>query len=68
MKHQPGITTPLHARGHLIAFDLAPGAGRKEAAALLRRWSQTAARLMAGEPAPAAATTPGSRWTRGLPR
>ncbi|MYW58542.1 MULTISPECIES: iron uptake transporter deferrochelatase/peroxidase subunit [unclassified Streptomyces] len=53
VKHQPGITTPLHARGHLIAFDLAPGAGRKEAAALLRRWSQTAARLMAGEPAPA---------------
>ena len=29
----------LQARGHLVAFDLAPGAGRKEAAALLRRWS-----------------------------
>ncbi|BFO22907.1 hypothetical protein SHKM778_92950 [Streptomyces sp. KM77-8] len=50
VKHQPGITQPLHARGHLIAFDLAPGAGRKEAAALLRRWSDTARRLMAGEP------------------
>ncbi|MFD7864063.1 iron uptake transporter deferrochelatase/peroxidase subunit [Streptomyces sp. NPDC059783] len=50
-KHQPGITTPLQARGHLIAFDLAPGAGRKEAAALMRRWSATAQRLMAGEPA-----------------
>ncbi|WP_256362777.1 iron uptake transporter deferrochelatase/peroxidase subunit [Streptomyces sp. TRM70350] len=50
-KHQPGITTPMQARGHLIAFDLAAGAGRKEAAALLRRWSQTARRLMAGEPA-----------------
>jgi dye decolorizing peroxidase len=50
-KHQPGITTPLQARGHLVAFDLAPGAGRKEAAALLRRWSETARRLMAGEPA-----------------
>ncbi|MFJ5260594.1 iron uptake transporter deferrochelatase/peroxidase subunit [Streptomyces sp. NPDC088387] len=50
-KHQPGITTPLHARGHLAAFDLAPGAGRKEAAALLRRWSETARRLMAGEAA-----------------
>ncbi|MCQ4211601.1 iron uptake transporter deferrochelatase/peroxidase subunit [Streptomyces longispororuber] len=50
-KHQPGITTPMQARGHLVAFDLAAGAGRKEAAALLRRWSATAERLMAGEPA-----------------
>ncbi len=49
--HQPGITTPLHARGHLVAFDLAPGAGRKEASALLRRWSASARALMAGEPA-----------------
>ncbi|WP_406420968.1 iron uptake transporter deferrochelatase/peroxidase subunit [Streptomyces sp. NBC_00873] len=49
-KHQPGITTPLQARGHLIAFDLAPGTGRKEAAALMRRWSAVAQRLMAGEP------------------
>ncbi|MEU0452249.1 iron uptake transporter deferrochelatase/peroxidase subunit [Streptomyces sp. NPDC006129] len=49
-KHQPGITEGLQARGHLVAFDLAPGAGRKEAAALLRRWSETARRLMAGEP------------------
>ncbi len=50
-KHQPGITQGLQARGHLVAFDLAAGAGRKEAAALLRRWSQTAGRLMAGEAA-----------------
>ncbi|MFJ5774704.1 iron uptake transporter deferrochelatase/peroxidase subunit [Streptomyces sp. NPDC093094] len=50
-KHQPGITDALQSRGHLVAFDLAPGAGRKEAAALLRRWSRTARRLMAGEPA-----------------
>ncbi|MFD5699506.1 MULTISPECIES: iron uptake transporter deferrochelatase/peroxidase subunit [Streptomyces] len=49
-KHQPGITTPVQSRGHLIAFDLAAGAGRKEAAALLRRWSAAAERLMAGEP------------------
>ncbi|UOB11733.1 iron uptake transporter deferrochelatase/peroxidase subunit [Streptomyces sp. HP-A2021] len=49
-KHQPGITDGLQARGHLVAFDLATGAGRKEAAALLRRWSETARRLMAGEP------------------
>ncbi|MBC9714134.1 deferrochelatase/peroxidase EfeB [Streptomyces sp. TRM66268-LWL] len=48
-EHQPGILQPLQARGHLIAFDLAPGAGRKEAAALLRRWSATAERLMKGE-------------------
>ncbi|AKZ56746.1 Dye-decolorizing peroxidase [Streptomyces ambofaciens ATCC 23877] len=50
-KHQPGITTPTQACGHLVAFDLRAGAGRKEAAALLRRWSDTARRLMAGEPA-----------------
>ncbi|WP_153813811.1 iron uptake transporter deferrochelatase/peroxidase subunit [Streptomyces sp. SUK 48] len=52
VKHQPGITEGLQACGHLIAFDLAAGAGRKEAAALLRRWSATAGRLMAGEPSP----------------
>ncbi|RSN56709.1 deferrochelatase/peroxidase EfeB [Streptomyces sp. WAC 04229] len=50
-KHQPGITDPMQACGHLVAFDLAAGAGRKEAAALLSRWSDTARRLMAGEPA-----------------
>ncbi|MEV5437332.1 iron uptake transporter deferrochelatase/peroxidase subunit [Streptomyces sp. NPDC052682] len=49
-KHQPGILQGLQARGHLIAFDLAAGAGRREAAALMRRWSDTARRLMAGEP------------------
>ncbi|WP_328495191.1 iron uptake transporter deferrochelatase/peroxidase subunit [Streptomyces sp. NBC_00414] len=48
-KHQPGITTALQANGHLVAFDLRAGAGREEAAALLRRWSTTARRLMAGE-------------------
>ncbi|MFG2890243.1 iron uptake transporter deferrochelatase/peroxidase subunit [Streptomyces sp. NPDC048248] len=46
--HQAGITTPLQANGHLIAFDLAPGTDRKGAAALLRRWSRTAEELMAG--------------------
>ncbi|MEU5810796.1 iron uptake transporter deferrochelatase/peroxidase subunit [Streptomyces sp. NPDC047718] len=54
--HQAGITTPLQAKGHVLAFDLAPGAGRKEAAALMRRWSDTARRLMAGETAPSADT------------
>ncbi|NNN32855.1 deferrochelatase/peroxidase EfeB [Streptomyces sp. S3(2020)] len=48
-KHQPGILQGLQARGHLVAFDLTAGAGRKGAAALLRRWSETARRLMAGE-------------------
>ncbi|MGC0402153.1 dye decolorizing peroxidase [Streptomyces sp. SAI-126] len=56
VKHQPGITEGLQARGHLVAFDLAPGAGRKEAAALLRRWSETAKRVMAGEPVGSADT------------
>ncbi|MGW7050143.1 iron uptake transporter deferrochelatase/peroxidase subunit [Streptomyces sp. NPDC054887] len=53
--HQAGITTPLQARGHLVAFDLAPGAGRKEAAALLRRWSDAARRMTAGLPLSGAA-------------
>ena len=64
-KHQPGITTALQARGHLVAFDLAPGAGRKDAAALLRRWSTTAERLMAGRGAGRATRT--SRSTPGPP-
>ncbi|MFG3304812.1 iron uptake transporter deferrochelatase/peroxidase subunit [Streptomyces wuyuanensis] len=50
-EHQSGITSPMQSHGHLVAFDLAAGAGRREAAALMRRWSATAARLMAGEPA-----------------
>ncbi|MER5930264.1 iron uptake transporter deferrochelatase/peroxidase subunit [Streptomyces sp. NPDC002054] len=53
---QAGITTPLQAKGHLLALDLAPGAGRTEAVALLRRWSDSARRLMAGEPAASADT------------
>ncbi|AJZ86373.1 iron uptake transporter deferrochelatase/peroxidase subunit [Streptomyces sp. AgN23] len=51
-RRQAGITTPLQAHGHLLAFDLAPGANRKAAAALLRRWSRTAQELMAGETPP----------------
>ncbi|MCB5911558.1 iron uptake transporter deferrochelatase/peroxidase subunit [Streptomyces pinistramenti] len=47
-KQQAGITTPLQAAGHLLAFDLAPGKDRKAAAALLRRWSRMADELMAG--------------------
>ncbi|MEI7034059.1 iron uptake transporter deferrochelatase/peroxidase subunit [Streptomyces pratensis] len=58
-KHQPGITTPLQARGHLVAFDLAKGAERKEAAALMRRWSAVAKELMAGRPAAGGPDGPG---------
>ncbi|MFJ9109463.1 iron uptake transporter deferrochelatase/peroxidase subunit [Streptomyces sp. NPDC102283] len=58
-KHQPGITTPLQARGHLVSFDLAAGAGRKEAAALLRRWSAVAKELMAGRPTAGGPDGPG---------
>lgn len=58
-KHQPGITTPLQARGHLVAFDLVAGAGRKEAVALMRRWSAVARELMAGRPTGGSADGPG---------
>ncbi|MFJ7059524.1 iron uptake transporter deferrochelatase/peroxidase subunit [Streptomyces griseobrunneus] len=58
-KHQPGITTPLQARGHLVAFDLVAGVGRKEAVALMRRWSAVARELMAGRPAGGSADGPG---------
>ncbi|MDF3290859.1 iron uptake transporter deferrochelatase/peroxidase subunit [Streptomyces silvisoli] len=46
--HQAGIVDPAQATGHLVAFDLAPGAGRKGAAALLRRWSAAAEAMTAG--------------------
>ena len=49
-RHQAGITTPLQSYGHLAAFDLLPGAGRAAAAGLLRRWSQTAETMTAGQP------------------
>ncbi len=50
-RHQAGITTPLQAAGHFAAFDLAPGAGRAQAAALLKRWSDTARELSEGRAA-----------------
>jgi len=46
--HQAGITTPAQARGHIVALDLAPGAGRTAAAALLPRWSAAAEAMTAG--------------------
>jgi dye decolorizing peroxidase len=45
--HQPGITTPVQTHCHLVAFDLEPGADRRHASRLLRRWSATARDLMA---------------------
>ncbi|MFF0515580.1 iron uptake transporter deferrochelatase/peroxidase subunit [Streptomyces sp. NPDC004250] len=46
---QSGITSELQSCGRLLAFDLTAGSGRREAIALMRRWSAAAARLMAGE-------------------
>jgi dye decolorizing peroxidase len=51
---QAGIVEPAQARGHLVAFDLAPGADRRAAAALLRRWSDVARTMTR----PGAGTTP----------
>ena len=47
---QAGITTPAQTVGHLVAFDLAPHAGRTGAARLLRRWSAAAEAMAAGRP------------------
>ncbi|TDD92905.1 deferrochelatase/peroxidase EfeB [Actinomadura darangshiensis] len=49
-RHQVGITTPPQAYGHLVAFDLRPGAGRAAAAGLMRRWSAAAEAMTAGRP------------------
>ncbi|MFG2084740.1 MULTISPECIES: iron uptake transporter deferrochelatase/peroxidase subunit [unclassified Spirillospora] len=49
-RHQAGITTPAQACGHLVAFDLRPGADRGGAAALMRRWSAAAEAMTAGRP------------------
>ncbi|WEV26638.1 iron uptake transporter deferrochelatase/peroxidase subunit [Streptomyces sp. 71268] len=48
---QAGILDPHQVHGHLVAFDLAPRADRKAAAALLRRWTQAARALVEGRPA-----------------
>jgi dye decolorizing peroxidase len=46
--HQAGIVEPAQAHGHLAAFDLAPGAGRGRAAALMRRWTRAAEAMTRG--------------------
>ncbi|AXI81445.1 iron uptake transporter deferrochelatase/peroxidase subunit [Peterkaempfera bronchialis] len=49
--HQAGIVQSQQARVHLAAFDLAAGVKRAQLAALMRRWSDSAARLAEGRPA-----------------
>ncbi|WP_406291051.1 iron uptake transporter deferrochelatase/peroxidase subunit [Embleya sp. NBC_00896] len=49
-RHQAGITTPAQAKAVLLGWDLEPGADRAAVAALMRRWSDTAARLTQGHP------------------
>ncbi|WP_078861889.1 iron uptake transporter deferrochelatase/peroxidase subunit [Streptomyces sp. NRRL F-5123] len=51
--HQAGIVQPAQSRGHLVAFDLLPDAGRRGAAELMRRWS-AAVRTMTRQDRPAA--------------
>lgn len=46
---QAGITTPTQARTVLVAFDLEPGADHTAVAAMMRRWSDAAARMSRGE-------------------
>nr|ACL11851.1 hypothetical protein [Arthrobacter globiformis] len=48
--HQAGIATPAQANLVLTAYDLGPGAGRAELAAVLREWTKAARALTAGAP------------------
>lgn len=47
-RHQAGITTPAQDRLHFAAFDIASDATRDDLAALLRDWTDAAARLTQG--------------------
>ena len=47
-RHQGGITTPLQAHLRFAAFDVS--GSRADLAALLRAWSDAAARMCAGDP------------------
>ncbi|MFJ8742722.1 iron uptake transporter deferrochelatase/peroxidase subunit [Embleya sp. NPDC127516] len=49
-KTQAGITTPAQAKAVFLGWDLEPGADRAAVAALMRRWSDAAARLTSGRP------------------
>lgn len=49
--HQAGVATAAQAHLLLTAYDLAPGAGRTELAAVLKTWTAAARDLTAGRPA-----------------
>ena len=51
-EHQAGIVAPLRPQAHawIAAFDLEPGVSAAGLRDLLRRWSDAADRLMAGQP------------------
>jgi deferrochelatase/peroxidase EfeB len=51
-EHQGGITTPIQRHSHFATLDLTT-ANRDELVNLLRAWTTAAARLAAGQPAPA---------------
>ncbi len=51
--HQAGIVTPAQSRTYVAAFDLIAN-GRAQVADMLRRWTQAAAQLCAGQPVQAA--------------
>jgi dye decolorizing peroxidase len=48
--HQPGIIAPTQSQYRLLAFDLAPGATRRQVGRMLNTWAQIAAAAMAAEP------------------
>lgn len=48
--HQAGIADRAQARGHFLAFDLLPSANLSGLRAMLRRWTDAAARLTQGDP------------------
>lgn len=57
--HQAGITTPAQDRLHFAAFDLNPGLDRAGLIALLRDWTNAAARMTQGLPVTVRGATSG---------
>ncbi len=58
-EHQAGITTPVQDRLHFAAFDVTT-TSRDELVALLRAWTDAAARMTQGEPAGPVGPTQGA--------
>ena len=58
-EHQAGITTPVQDRLHFAAFDVTTES-RDELVALLRAWTDAAARMTQGEPAGPVGPTEGA--------